>query len=340
MASRKFVLIRAPYLALPHALKKLNCIVAISLLANENRPPSYFTFLNDSSHHRAHALMDRSMIIRSYNNKVAFITGGASGIGLGMAQAFAEKGMKLALADMDAATLLTQQQAFKAAGHEVLCFTLDICNRDALRAAAKQIVEHFGALHVVCANAGVAGNIGPLQNGTDSDWDWIIDINLKGTVNTVQACLPYLLKNPAESHIVLTSSISGLRVYDPSRGQGMYNTTKFAMVGFGEALKVDLQAQGVGVSILCPGVVNTNISHSGLKRPARYGGPVEVPDDFVLAKASKFGTDPLQFGRWVLKGMERNQLYIITHPDDRALVEQRHARVMAGFDSCAEITKP
>jgi len=202
-----------------------------------------------------------------------------------------------------------------------------------------QVVEHFGALNIVCANAGVAGFFGPLQDGSEADWDWVVDVNLKGAVNTVQACLPYLLDQPAKAHIVLTSSISGLRVYSPSRGQGMYNTTKFALVGYGEALHADLHSLGVGVSILCPGVVNTDISNSGRKRPARYGGPYEIGQDFDLAKAASTGTDPVQFGHWVLKAMQRDQLYVITHPQDRAMVEARHARILQAFDDCAELTK-
>ena len=277
--------------------------------------------------------------IRSFHNSVAFLTGAAGGIGLGMAHAFATQGIKLALADVDADRLADVQRQFKAAGHDVLVFALDVGNRTALKQAAAQVVEHFGALNIVCANAGVAGFFGPLQNGSEADWDWVVDVNLKGAVNTVQACLPYLLDQPAKAHIVLTSSISGLRVYSPSRGQGMYNTTKFALVGYGEALHADLHSLGVGVSILCPGVVNTDISNSGRKRPARYGGPYEIGQDFDLAKAASTGTDPVQFGHWVLKAMQRDQLYVITHPQDRAMVEARHARILQAFDDCAELTK-
>lgn len=255
-----------------------------------------------------------------------------------MARAFAEKGMRLALADLNLTQLESAQRQFAESGHEVLIFPLDVCNRAQLEAATAATVQHFGALHVVCANAGVAGFIGPLQTGQYSDWDWIIDVNLKGAINTVHAALPHLLQNPKESHIVLTSSISGLRVYNPSRGQGMYNTTKFALVGFGEALYTDLHEQGVGVSILCPGVVNTDISNSGRNRPQQYGGPMDVHEDFVLAKAAKNGTDPLEFGRWVLKAMERDQLYVVTHPEDRAMVEERHARIMQAFDASASLT--
>lgn len=256
-----------------------------------------------------------------------------------MARAFAEQGMKLALADMNAAKLEEVRQLFAAEGIDVAVFPLDISNRNELKQAAAAVVARFGALHVVCANAGVSGYIGPLQEGSDDDWDWIIEVNLKGTVNTVQACLPHLMKNPQDAHIVLTSSISGLRVYEPSRGQGMYNTTKFALVGLGEALYADLHEKGVGISILCPGVVNTDISHSGLSRPARYGGPVGVNENFVLAKAAKHGTDPLDYGRWVLKAMERNQLYVITHPEDRPIVEARHGRILQAFTDCASLTK-
>ena len=270
---------------------------------------------------------------------MAFITGAAAGIGLGLARAFADEGMQLALADVDAAALEAVRQQFAADGHDVLVFQLDVADRAAVKQAIAATVARFGELNVVCANAGVAGFLGPLQQGTEDDWDWIIDVNLKGVVNTVHAALPYLLQAPAKAHIVLTSSISGLRVYEPSRGQGMYNTTKYAVVGFGEALNVDLRELGVGVSILCPGVINTDISNSGRNRPQRFGGPVAAPEDFVLAKAAKHGTDPRDFGRWVLKAMQRGQLYVITHPDDRALVEARHGRILQAFDDCPSLIR-
>lgn len=278
--------------------------------------------------------------IRTYNNKVAFITGGAAGIGLGMAKAFAAKGMKLGLADLHADKLEAARAELAALGHHhVKVFALDVSNRDALVKAIGETASAFGALHVVCANAGVGGRIGPLQDSTAGDWDWIIDVNLKGAVNTVQAALPHLLKHPAESHIVITSSISGLRVYEPSRGQGMYNTTKFALVGYGEALYADLHQLGMGISIVCPGVVKTDISNSGQHRPDRFGGAFETSSDFVLAKAARFGTDPQVFGQWVLKAMERNQLHVVTHPDDRPIVEARHARIMKAFDDCESLTR-
>ena len=278
--------------------------------------------------------------INDFKDLGVFITGGAAGIGFGMAQAFAARGAHLALVDIDVDQLQQARVSLEAMGARVLTFALDISEKQPLKDAAAQAAEEVGGLHVVCANAGVTGFLGPLQEGSDEDWDWIIDVNLKGTVNTVQATLPWLLKQPGNSHIVLTSSISGLRVHNPSRGQGMYNTTKFAITALGEALALDLESQGIGVSIVCPGVVKTDLSNAGRNRQARYGGAYATADEnFVLAKAALLhGTDPQVFGRWVIKGIEAGQLFIITHPEDRDQLEARHARIMQGFDACAELT--
>lgn len=281
----------------------------------------------------------RRCVIKNFNNKTAFITGGAAGIGLGMARAFAERGMQLALADIDAVALAQAKAQLETAGTKVLTFALDITDVDQLKRAAASTVEQLGGINIVCANAGVTGFLGPLQQGSDADWNWIIDVNIKGTVNTIQATLPYLLQNEHDAHIVITSSVSGLRVHNPSRGQGMYNTTKFAMIGLAEALALDLEPQGIGVSVLCPGVVNTDISNAGRNRQAKYGGAyATAAEDFVLATLAKSGTDPLVFGRWVVKAIERNQLIVVTHAQDRDQVAARHARIMQAFDDCAGLT--
>ncbi|HEY0961761.1 MAG TPA: SDR family NAD(P)-dependent oxidoreductase [Pseudomonadales bacterium] len=269
-----------------------------------------------------------------------FITGGAGGIGLGMAKAFAERGARIAIADVAADSLAAASAQLAALGIDALALPLDITDRPAVKAAAERVVAHFGGVHVVCANAGVAGHIGPLQESTDQDWDWIIDVNLKGSINTVQTFLPWLMKNPADtSHIVITSSMSGLRVHRPSRGQGTYNTTKYALVGYGEALNVDLQPLGIGVSLLCPGVVATDLSHSGERRPQRYGGAFKAPADFELAKVAAQGTEPLRYGRWVVNAVERKQLYVVTHTVERFEVEDRHRLIEAAFDASAELTQ-
>ncbi len=146
-----------------------------------------------------------------------------------MARAFAERGMHIALADIDATALQQASASLASSGCKVLTFALDITDVEQLKQAAASTAEQLGGINIVCANAGVTGFLGPLQQGSEADWNWIIDVNIKGTVNTIQATLPHVLKNPHNGHIVITSSISGLRVHRPSRGQGMYNTTKFAM---------------------------------------------------------------------------------------------------------------
>lgn len=255
-----------------------------------------------------------------------------------MAKAFSERGMKVVIADVSAESLEKARQELIAFGADAHAVRLDVTDRAAVKAAAAEVVAKFGGVHLVCANAGVAGHIGPIQEAGDQDWDWIIDVNLKGTINTVQSFLPYLLKN-GSGHIVLTSSISGLRVHKPSRGQGTYNTTKYALVGYGEALNADLQPLGIGVSILCPGVVNTSLSHSGEKRPERYGGAFAAPADFELAKVASQGTDPLRYGRWVAAAIERNQFYVITHTAERGEVEERHRLIEQALDASAELTR-
>lgn len=255
-----------------------------------------------------------------------------------MAKAFAERGMNVAIADIDAAQLEKAEQELQSHNNQVLTLSVDVTDREAMRAAADKVIERFSKVHIVCANAGVSGQMAPLQEGQDENWDWVIDVNINGTVNTIQAFLPHLLQNPNDAHIVITSSISGLRVYKPSRGQGMYNTTKYALVGLGEALSLDLEPEGIGVSLLCPGVVNTRISHSGLQRGEKYGGAFDANAGHELAKAATTGTDPLVFGRWVIKAVENNQLYVITHAGDRELVADRHRKILAAFDACAELT--
>jgi len=246
--------------------------------------------------------------------------------------------MNLALADVNEAGLAEMRELLSEAGAQVQTYTLDVTDREAVVGAVAEAKAHFGSINVVCANAGVSGVMDSLENVEVTDWDWIVDVNIKGSVYTVQACIPHLLENPDNAHIVITSSISGLRVYEPSRGQGMYNTTKFAMVGFGEALHVDLAPKGVGVSILCPGVVNTDISNSLRNRPERYGGAVSISASHDLAKAAASGTDPLQFGRWVVRAVEQNQLFVITHPQDRDMVAARHEKILQAFDESKSLT--
>ncbi|NQV56763.1 MAG: SDR family NAD(P)-dependent oxidoreductase [Rhodospirillales bacterium] len=266
--------------------------------------------------------------------KGAFITGGASGIGLGMARAFVSAGMKVAIADIEAAPLKAAEAELKALGGECLAIHLDVSDRGDMHEAAHTCEAVFGKMHVLCNNAGVGGTGKPLDQVDDKDWDWAMGVNLGGTINGLQAFLPLIKSQGEGGHVVNTASMSGLRAY-PNRGQGIYITTKFALVGLSEALVSDLAPHNIGVSVLCPGFVNTAIYKAGRNRPDRYGGPFAREDGGMLADGAKTGMDPNLVGEWVLEAILDNKLYIMTHDGERGMVEDRHNAIMAAFDEVA-----
>ena len=268
------------------------------------------------------------------NGKGAFITGGASGIGLGMARAFAGAGMKVAIADVEAEPLRVVEAELTALGTECLAIEIDVADRDAMRAAAETCAGAFGKLHVLCNNAGVGGTGGPLDEVEDADWDWVLGVNLMGTVNGLQAFLPLIKEHGEGGHVVNTASMAGLRAF-PRRGQGIYITTKFALVGMSEALAPDLEPHGIGVTVLCPGFINTLIFKAGRNRPEKYGGPFARDENNELAAGAKNGLDPDIVGDLIVGAIKENKLYVVTHDIERHMVETRHANIMAAFDEVA-----
>jgi NAD(P)-dependent dehydrogenase (short-subunit alcohol dehydrogenase family) len=261
--------------------------------------------------------------------KVAFITGGASGIGLGMAKVFARAGMQVAIAD------IRPDHIEQAAGHfrtleasaQVHFLRLDVTDREAYARAADQAERVFGTVQVLCNNAGI-GIIGEMKRASYDDWDWIIDVNLKGVVNGIQTFLPRMLAHGRGGHIVNTASMAGLLSYATA---GLYITTKFAVVGLSEALRSELARDGIGVSAFCPGGVRTNIREFEKTRPARYAAsgyantpPVRPPPPVEFLEAMReFSADPVDVGELVLEGIRRNDLYIFTQPEFRdGLIER------------------
>jgi len=258
--------------------------------------------------------------------KVAFITGGASGIGLGMAKVFARAGMRVVIADVRQDHLDEASEHFRslaASGRkseaDVHPLKLDVTDRAAMAAAAEEAERVFGPVQVLCNNAGI-GIIGEIKRASYDDWDWIIDVNLKGVVNGVQTFLPRMLAHGGGGHIVNTASMAGLMTYSTA---GLYITTKFAVVGLSEALRAELARDGIGVSAFCPGGVRTNIREFEKTRPARYASsgyagapPVRPPPSRELAEQLReFSADPVEVGEIVLRGIRRNDLYIFTQPE-------------------------
>jgi NAD(P)-dependent dehydrogenase (short-subunit alcohol dehydrogenase family) len=204
----------------------------------------------------------------------ALITGGASGIGLAMAEAFAARGLRIVLCDRDAATLESAAASLKSTGAEVLAIRLDVCDRAAWQAAI-EATRAFGLLHVVCANAGISPAGAPLSETTSEAWDRIVAVNLTGVFNTVHATAPLIKAHGEGGHIVLTSSMAGMLAASPI---GDYAVTKFGVAAMGEALRAELAPLDIGVSILCPGVVATPLVGESRsigaaeRRPTRRAG--------------------------------------------------------------------
>ena len=270
--------------------------------------------------------------MKEFLGKVAFITGGASGIGLGIAHALAKRGMKIALADIEREALARARKDLERRQAEVIALELEVSDRAAVKRAAEETVKAFGKVHVLCNNAGV-GRSARLDQATGEDWDWVLGVNLQGVINGLLAFLPLIKGHGEGGHVVNTSSMSGLR-YSPGRGQGIYSTSKFAIVGLSEALASDMEPFNIGVSVLCPAFVKTQMPFSGRNRPARYGGPMaqqRAADDPLVAGALA-GKDPDLVGEYVARGIEENQLHILTDALERDLVEARMQKIADALD--------
>lgn len=266
--------------------------------------------------------------------KTAFITGGASGLGLAMAHAFGKEGMKVMLADIDAKSLAAARADLEARQVQVATVLCDVTDRGSVNSAALQTIADFGKVHVVCNNAGVAVG-GPLGTVRPRDWDWILDVNLKGVVHGVETFAPLIRSHGEGGHIVNTASMAGIA---GPPGMEPYNATKFAVVTMSEGWAAQLEPFGVGVSVLCPGFVRTLIHESGRNRQSQYGGPGDAdtgisPDRDKVAAAVLGGIDPEIVGARVVEAIKANDLYIFTHREMRVFAEMRHARIMQGFDA-------
>lgn len=251
--------------------------------------------------------------------KTAFITGGANGIGLAIAKALAARGANLMLIDLNAAALETAKAGFAGTNVQVETAVCDVAKADAMRAAADQAIEAFGKVHIVVNNAGVGlgGVPGEIKL---QDWQWIVDINLMGVVYGVEGFLSHIRSHGEGGHIVNVASMAG-HVAMP--GMGPYHATKFAVVGYSEALRAELAPDNIGVSVLCPGWVKTKIHESAAGRPS---GGVDLNDPVSMAMAEVIanGLDPDTVAEWTADCIEANRAYIFTHGDMEVGIDMRY----------------
>ena len=213
-----------------------------------------------------------------FRGRVAVITGGAGGIGFAMAEAFAARGAKIALADLDEAAMDARAKLLRERGTEVLCVRTDVTQRASVNGLAERVFQHFGAAHLICNNAGIA-IAGPLLQMTPDDWRLTMDIDFWGVVHGVEAFAPRLIEQKQGGHVLNTASMAGLVGMS---WLGVYCAAKFAVVGFTESLRRELEAHEIGVSVLCPMIVATDITANsmrmrGMEVPKAIAEPDQPP---------------------------------------------------------------
>lgn len=268
--------------------------------------------------------------------KTAFVTGGASGIGLALGRAFAEAGMKVMLADIEAGALEAAVNSLSS-GADVRGVLCDVADPESVERAANSTFEAFGTVHVVCNNAGVGGGSG-IDDISLPTWRWVLDVNLMGVVHGIHAFLPHIRKHGEGGHIINTASMAGM---NSGLGFSPYSASKFAVVNISEGLATRLAPLGIGVTVLCPGFVRTRIWEAGRNRQDRYGpadrlDPESAAGKFVahLAELGRSGLDPSDVAGQVLKAIRANELYVFTHhsAEWRAELEERFDAILAAMD--------
>ncbi len=269
--------------------------------------------------------------MKDFKGKTAFVTGAAQGIGLGISRALAEAGMNLAIADIQPEALEQARQEFERRGVRTVALPLDVSDARAVQQAADQVQKAFGNIHVLANNAGVAPPGKPISRFTLDEWNWVIGVNVYGVIHGLRSFLPLIRAHGEGGHVVNTASIGGLQVR-PGRGSGAYSATKYAVVAISESLAQELDGSGIGVSVLCPAAVNTEIYASARHRPRRFGGPYESPDDNPVKNQLAEGLPPDAVGRRVLRAIRDEEFFIFTHEEPRAWIAERHDRLMAAFD--------
>lgn len=274
--------------------------------------------------------------MKDVKDKVAVVTGAASGIGRGMAEVFAGAGMKVVLSDIEQPALERTCAALRASGADVEAVVTDVSRPEQVEQLAEQTLRAYGAVHVLCNNAGVGGGGGgPSWTSSLKDWQWILGVNLMGVVHGIRTFLPIMIKQDTEAHIVNTASMAGLI---PSM-MTLYCTTKFAVVGLSESVNLELIRGNLKpkISVLCPGWVDTNILDSQRNRPAELANDAPAPVTPVsgvirdwLGEQLKSGLSPRAVGEQVLAAIREGRFYILTHPSETPVIEQRMQDIIRG----------
>ncbi|MEK7709784.1 MAG: SDR family NAD(P)-dependent oxidoreductase, partial [candidate division NC10 bacterium] len=260
-------------------------------------------------------------IVDNFKDRVAVVTGGASGIGRALALAFAREGARVVLADLDDTGMAEVAGTIRSGGGQAVGVRTDVSDLSQVQALADKAWQAFGAVHILCNNAGV-GVSGGLEEATLKDWQWVLGVNLWGVIHGLLAFLPRMIAQKQGGHIVNTASMAGLIA---TQGLGVYNTTKYAVVGLSETLVKDLKPYGIGVSVLCPMGVDTRILDSERNRPSALRDPDAKKSEPVPLMGRTLS--PEEVAAQVLAAIRANQLYVITHAEGLEPLRRRFQRM-------------
>ena len=272
--------------------------------------------------------------MQEFSGRTAFVTGAASGIGFALARAFAAEGMNVMLADIEAPALVEAAAQLADYAPRVATTVCDVTDFASVSRAAAATAAAFGPVHILANNAGVGGGSG-IEAISPETWRWVVDVNLMGVTRGIAAFLPAMRAHGQGGHIVNTASMAGLQA---NLGFSPYVATKYAVVGMSEGLALQLAPEGIGVSVLCPGFVRTQIAESARNRPARYGPNVKPAQGSAgaqlaqhLAENAEAGLDPAEVAAKVIAAIRAGDLYVFTHPEMRDEVDARFAAIDAAF---------
>jgi NAD(P)-dependent dehydrogenase (short-subunit alcohol dehydrogenase family) len=262
--------------------------------------------------------------MKDLSGKTAVVTGGGSGIGRGTVLALADAGMHVVVADIAEQDARTVADEAAALGPRAIGMRTDVTDKASVEALADKAYEEFGAVHVLHNNAGV---FVPqrIDKTTDAEWKWILSVNLDGVINGIQVFLPRLQAQDDDAHIVNTASMAG-HLAGPNLGA--YNASKFAVVAISETLASELAGTGIGVSVLCPGGVQTNIFKAAMEQRPPGGAEMQT---IGLSGGLERMMDPMTVGKLVRTGIQEDELYVFTHPEFGIAVQMRYDNIMQSF---------
>ncbi|MEI7710973.1 MAG: SDR family NAD(P)-dependent oxidoreductase [Rhodospirillales bacterium] len=272
--------------------------------------------------------------MREISGKTAIVTGAASGIGLGIATALAEAGANVVMADIQKDAIEQAAHGLSGTNKRVMPVAIDVTQEQSVLDALARAEKEFGKLHIACNNAGVPMHGTRLVDVPPSDWQFVMGVNIWGIVHGIRHFVPAILKHGEEGHIVNTASVAG---FQNRRGtdQGPYSMTKYAALSLSEALEIELEGTNIGVSVLCPGPIATNIARGARNRPDHMGGPqVRHTDEAMLAeRLATSGLDPMKVGERVVDAIRTKTFYAFVSAVPADVIEARHRRIEAALHS-------